>query len=165
MILILLPRFFCLLSSRRCDDCRIGDHLAGKRLAVKDQKPELPFFTAHLLPAKLRIGWSHQISSSRFPEFDSVAFRVTKMSKPPIRVDRVIDIDDGTCSSKLCHHRIQVPDSEIDSPSVVWPSRLISRRFGGKDRRSRILPPRSILVSLPDFPDAQMLLIPLIEGD
>ena len=85
------------------------------------------FFTAHFLPAKLRIGWSHQVSSSRFPEFDSVAFRVTQMRKPPIRIDRVIHLDGYACGSKLCHHRIQIPDSKIDSPGVLWPSRLISR--------------------------------------
>jgi hypothetical protein len=86
------------------------------------------------------------------------------MSKAPIRVDCVIDIDGGTCSAKLGHHRIQIPDSEIDAPSVVWPACLIIRRFGGKDRRACILPPRTILVSLRNLSDAQMLLIPLIES-
>jgi hypothetical protein len=75
------------------------------------------------------VGRSHQVSSSRFPKFDSVAFWVTKMSKAPIRIDRVINLYRGTCGSELCHHRIKIPDSKIDSPGVFWPARLIRRRL------------------------------------
>ena len=125
--LILLPPFFCLFESRYFllgflihERIRISEAIDGKS----------PQWSAAILSrwvSSMRIGWSHQVSSSRFPEFDSMAFRVTQMRKPPIRVDRVIHIHGSTRRSKLGHHRIEIPDAEIDSPGVVGPACLIRR--------------------------------------
>jgi len=42
-----------------------------------------------------------------------------KVSEAPIRVDCGIDLDRNARRSELGHHRLKIPDSKIDSPSVT----------------------------------------------
>lgn len=112
----------------------------------------------------LLIRWSDRIGACRFPEFNAVALRITKVRKASVWIHRQLNFNGNACRPELRDHRIEIADAKIDSPGMFGATETpCILRFGSKYRRAFVLPPGTVLVCFAHLPDSEVLLIPVIQ--